>query len=146
MKITITCDSKNTINFLDYVITRGTRNCIEEELKQRGVSTEDTTLNVTYAVDANLVTELDIQFDSANKKKSVKSDVPTLYAAREIKTGKLVSDLTNPRRKYWDREKNALSAISHHNRNIIYYGKNSSNHGSVELVKFELVEVPRDAD
>ena len=27
-----------------------------------------------------------------------------LYAARDTTTGKLVSDITNPRRKYWDNE------------------------------------------
>ena len=30
-----------------------------------------------------------------------------LYAAREIETGKLVSDITNPKRKYWDKKGNA---------------------------------------
>lgn len=28
----------------------------------------------------------------------------TLYAARDKNTGKLVSDITNPRRKFWERQ------------------------------------------
>ena len=63
-----------------------------------------------------------------------------LYAAREIDTGKLVSDITNPRRKYWDRKANAEKAINAYNnqRGCRY---NKGNHGKLELVTFELVEV-----
>ena len=39
-----------------------------------------------------------------------------LYAAREIETGKLVSYITNPRRKYWDKKGNAEKAINAYNR------------------------------
>ena len=39
-----------------------------------------------------------------------------LYAARDPATGKLVSDITNPRRKYWDKRGNAVSAIDYYNR------------------------------
>ena len=46
-----------------------------------------------------------------------------LYAAREISTGKLVSDITNPRRKYWDKKGNAVSAIDYYNRS---YAKGGS--------------------
>lgn len=54
-----------------------------------------------------------------------------IYAVRDEKTGKLVSDLTNPRRKYWDRKANAEEAI----RKNIKYKPN------LKLVEFELVEV-----
>lgn len=54
-----------------------------------------------------------------------------LYAVRDTNTGKLVSDLTNPRRKYWDRRGNAEAAIS----------KRSYRHKNLKLVVFELVEV-----
>lgn len=64
-----------------------------------------------------------------------------LYVAREVATGKLVSDITNPRRKYWDREGNAREAINSYNNHVNYCGRRN-NHGKVELVKFELVEVP----
>ena len=59
-----------------------------------------------------------------------------LYAVRDTDTGKLVSDITNPRRKYWDRKKNALSAIQNGRRNY--------RHKNMELVVFELVEVKDD--
>ena len=70
-------------------------------------------------------------------KKTKKKDDgnPTLYAARCVETGKLVSDLTNPRRKYWDREGNARAAINSYNNHVNYYGRRN-NHGKVELVKF----------
>ena len=70
-----------------------------------------------------------------------------LYGARDTGTGKLVSDITNPKRKYWDREGNARSAIEYYNRcyagkDIPKYKSNKGSHGIIELVKFELVEVP----
>ena len=46
-----------------------------------------------------------------------------LYAAREIESGNLVSDITNPRRKYWDREANAKAAINSYNNHVNYYGR-----------------------
>lgn len=52
-----------------------------------------------------------------------------IYAVRDTTTGKLVSNITNPRRKYWDRKGNALAAI---NRS---YRKHN-----LELVTFVLVE------
>ena len=59
-----------------------------------------------------------------------------IYAVRDADTGKLVSDITNPRRKYWDRKANALQAIQSGRRNY--------RHKNMELVVFELVEVEQD--
>ena len=71
-----------------------------------------------------------------------------LYAAREVATGKLVSDITNPRRKYWDKRGNAQSAIDYYNRcyagRKFPYSTNKGKHGLIELVTFELVEVKED--
>ena len=68
-----------------------------------------------------------------------------LYGARDTSTGKLVSDITNPRRKYWDKRGNAESAIDFYNRRYankkLNPGVNKGEHGFIELVKFELVEV-----
>ena len=68
-----------------------------------------------------------------------------LYAAREIETGKLVSDITNPKRKYWDKKGNAQSAIDCYNKGYanrkLPYSANKGEHGFLELVTFELVEV-----
>lgn len=68
-----------------------------------------------------------------------------LYAARDTLTGKLVSDITNPKRKYWDKLGNALSAINHYNTYYANRKLNRSNnkgeHGMLELVVFELVEI-----
>lgn len=68
-----------------------------------------------------------------------------IYGARDTITGKLVSDITNPRRKYWDKKGNAEKAIRHYNT---YYANrplsscsNKGEHGILELVTFELVEV-----
>lgn len=68
-----------------------------------------------------------------------------LYAARDTATGKLVSDITNPKRKYWDKKCNAQKAIEYYNER--YANKkfpvtvNKGPHGVIELVTFELVEV-----
>lgn len=59
-----------------------------------------------------------------------------LYAVRDMDTGKLVSDITNPRRKYWDRRGNAVSAICG--------GIHRHKHKNLKLVVFELVEVADD--
>ena len=66
-----------------------------------------------------------------------------IYGARDTATGKLVSDITNPRRKYWDKKGNAQSAIDFYNQNRGRkgYNKNKGEHGIIELVTFELVEV-----
>lgn len=67
-----------------------------------------------------------------------------LYAARDISTGKLVSDITNPKRKYWDKRVNAIKAIDYYNEryaNRKQKPTNKGKHGTLELVTFELVEV-----
>ena len=63
-----------------------------------------------------------------------------LYAARDTSTGKLVSDITNPRRKYWDRKGNAINAINSYNGRRV-----RPKHGEIELVAFRLVEVKEGA-
>ena len=71
-----------------------------------------------------------------------------LYAARDTSTGKLVSDITNPKRKYWDKRGNAVSAIDTYNRSYanrkLPYSANKGEHGILELVTFKLVEVTDD--
>ena len=59
-----------------------------------------------------------------------------IYGARDTSTGKLVSNITNPRRKYWDRKGNAINAINTYNSRAVKY-----KHGKIELVTFRLVEV-----
>jgi hypothetical protein len=143
MKATIVCDSENTVKLLDYLIRTGSCNCRPNELKEWGIESDDTNLDVTFSIEkpASPI-RIDVTIDEPKTKKKKKANGnPTLYAARCVETGKLVSDLTNPRRKYWDREGNARSAISSYNNHVNYYGRRN-NHGRVELVKFELVEVP----
>lgn len=68
-----------------------------------------------------------------------------IYGARDTATGKLVSDITNPRRKYWDKKGNAQKAIDYYNRGYanrkLSCTANKGEHGLIELVTFELVEV-----
>jgi hypothetical protein len=68
-----------------------------------------------------------------------------IYGARDTTTGKLVSDITNPRRKYWDKKGNAQKAIDYYNRGYanrkLKPFDNKGEHGTIELVTFELVEV-----
>ena len=63
-----------------------------------------------------------------------------LYGARDTSTGKLVNDITNPGRKYWELKGNCIKAINAYNNRSSYYGRRA-NHGTLELVTFELVEV-----
>lgn len=66
-----------------------------------------------------------------------------LYAARDTITGKLVSDITSPRKKFWHRKDAAKEAI----RNAT--GGRYPRYKSLELVTFKLVEVDneqREAD
>ena len=71
-----------------------------------------------------------------------------LYGARDIVTGKLVSDITNPRRKYWDKKGNAVAAIDYYNQGYanrkLPYSANKGEHNTIELVTFELVEVSKE--
>lgn len=70
-----------------------------------------------------------------------------LYGARDTSTGKLVSDITNPKRKYWDKRGNAEKAIEAYNNRFankpIKPFDNRGAHSIVELVTFKLVEVTK---
>ena len=59
-----------------------------------------------------------------------------LYAARDKHTGKLVSGITNPSHKFWQRQGDCERAI----RNYNYYNRNCKKY-ELELVTYELVEV-----
>lgn len=145
MKVTITCDSENTQRVIEHLLAVGSLHTTNSsELEFRGIDCTDPHLDVVFNVEHTKIS-IDVTVDEpkSKKKKKVEGN-PTLYAARCVETGKLVSDLTNPRRKYWDREANAKAAINSYNNHINYYGRRN-NHGRVELVKFELVEVPVDA-
>lgn len=144
MKVTITCDSENTVRFLDYLLRTGTCNSRENEMKEWGIDTSDTHLSITYTLDVMPTVDLEVkveQLKSTTKQKKDSDGKLYLYAARATNTGKLVSDLTSPRRKYWDRESNARAAINNANAHPWFRGR----HEHVDLVKFELVEVPVDA-
>lgn len=60
-----------------------------------------------------------------------------IYTVRDAETGKLVSDITNPRRKYWDRKGNCEAAIQSYRRGYSGHG----NHKEIEMVTLRLVEV-----
>ena len=69
-----------------------------------------------------------------------------LYAVRDTVTKQLVSDITNPKRKYWDKKGNAQKAIDTYNeryagKTFSRYGVNRGMHNTIELVTFKLVEV-----
>lgn len=63
-----------------------------------------------------------------------------LYAARDPETGKLVSNITNPKKKFWQRKEAAAEAI----RNAT--SGRYRRYESLELVTFKLVEVNDDAE
>ena len=64
-----------------------------------------------------------------------------LYSARDTSTGKLVSDITNPGKKYWQNRAAAETAIQKYNSRTNYYGR-ANKYGKLELVVWKLTEVP----
>lgn len=59
-----------------------------------------------------------------------------IYAVRNTKTGKLVSDLGNRHKKYWDRKDDAIAAMKNSYRYCSRYYM-----GELKIVEFVLVEV-----
>jgi len=57
-----------------------------------------------------------------------------LYGVIDKSTGKLVSDITNPRHKYWDKKGSAEKAISNYGA---YYHNNNHKPEDLELVEIE---------
>lgn len=66
-------------------------------------------------------------------------DKKFIYGARDTLTGKLVNDITNPGRKFWEIKGNCINAINSYNNRTSYSGR-WHKHGPLELVVFELVE------
>ena len=60
-----------------------------------------------------------------------------LFGVKDISTGKLVSDITNPRHKYWESEKRAQSAINGYNP-IYVTQRDRKKHNKEDL---EVVEI-----
>lgn len=70
-----------------------------------------------------------------------------IYGAREIETGKLVGDITNPKKKFWQKKSYVEDAVNTFNRNyadIDHKYRNKGSHGRLEVVTFKLVEVKED--
>ena len=64
-----------------------------------------------------------------------------LYAARDKNTGKLVSGITNPSHKFWQRQGDCESAIRRYNSSRYKY-----HSYDLELVTYELVEAESEED
>lgn len=64
-------------------------------------------------------------------------DKQYLYAVRDLDSGKLVSNITNPSRKYWDKRGNAESAVRTQMNRTIKRG----GHYHLAVVQFELVPI-----
>lgn len=60
-----------------------------------------------------------------------------IYAVRNTETGKLVSNLSNHHKKYWDRKADLQAAI----KNSFRYRDTSP--GTLKIVEFMLVEVEK---
>lgn len=65
----------------------------------------------------------------------------TVFGARDTSNGKLRSDLTSPRKKFWIRRDSAESAVREFNTRRAYYPKITRG-GPLEVVEFALVEQP----
>lgn len=60
-----------------------------------------------------------------------------LFGVKDKSTGKLVSDITNPRHKYWESEKRAQSAINGYNP-IYVTQRDRKKHNKEDLEVFEI--------
>lgn len=60
-----------------------------------------------------------------------------LFGVKDTSTGKLVSDITNPRHKYWESEKRAQSAIRGYNPTYVTQ-RDRKKHNKEDL---EVVEI-----
>lgn len=63
-----------------------------------------------------------------------------LFGVKDTSTGKLVSDITNPRHKYWESEKRAQSAINGYNPiYVTQRDRKKHNKEDLEVVKIKCV-------
>ena len=63
-----------------------------------------------------------------------------LFGVKDKSTGKLVSDITNPRHKYWESEKRAQSAINGYNPiYVTQRDRKKHNKEDLEVVKIKCV-------
>lgn len=58
-----------------------------------------------------------------------------LYGVLNTETGKLVSDITNPRHKYWDKKGSAESALSSYKYRFSIYGKGGKYKHNADALK-----------
>ena len=114
MKAKIIIENKREAEFLNHLIHTGLLNMDRNRIEEFFPEFANDRLGITFMIKDN-------------------SDY--VYGAREIESGKLVSDITNPRKKYWQQENACKQAISKHNS-----GRSFSRYGKLELVKFRLVE------
>lgn len=66
-----------------------------------------------------------------------------LFAARDKSTGKLVSGITNPSKRFWQRQASCQQAIDNANAERRRWEHIRKRRGELELVAFELVEVKK---
>lgn len=66
-----------------------------------------------------------------------KETIMKLYAVRDKSTGKFVSDITNPRHKYWEKKGSCESAIKHYSPRC---NKGTYNKEDLELVELTFVD------
>lgn len=110
--------------YLDFLISMGCLNTRDTEVTERFPEFKgETKFNVKYILN-----------DTKDK----------IYAAREIESGKLVSDITNPKKKYWDKKGSAKKAIEEYNLKYanrkLPYSANKGEHSNLEMVEYILVE------
>lgn len=114
MKSKILVNTARDAEFINHLIRTGLLNLDKDQVNEFFPEYVDDKLGITFVLKDN-------------------SDY--IYGAREIESGKLVSNITSPRKKYWQQENACKQAINKHNS-----GRSFSRCGKLELVKFKLVE------
>lgn len=64
-----------------------------------------------------------------------------LYGVLDTSTGKLISDITNPRRKYWDKKGNADKAVISYCSSYKYYSESLPNKYKHKPEDLKVVEI-----
>lgn len=123
MNCKIIVDNIREAEFINHIVHTGLLNLSKERVEEDFSEFADAKLGITF-----------IPEDTCN----------TIYGAKEIESGKLVSDITNPKKKYWDKKGSAKKAVEEYNLKYanrkLPYSVNRGEHSNLEMIEFILIE------
>lgn len=109
---------------------------VPEDVEQRLLDKLYAKNNIKHTVTEINISDTDIE-EFLNRAIDSNAENFKLFGVKDKSTGKLVSDITNPRHKYWESEKRAQSAINGYNP-IYVTQRDRKKHNKEDL---EVVEI-----